>query len=162
MHSRSRAGRTGHRAVTTDHPRSDRREPAWEHFVHGADVGIRGRGRTQAEAFAAAATALTAVVTDPGAVRPAETVDVDCAAGDPELLLVEWLDALIYAMAVRRMLFSRFEVEIADGALHARAAGEPLDRARHQPAVEVKGATLTALRVAREGDGWVAQCVVDV
>jgi tRNA nucleotidyltransferase (CCA-adding enzyme) len=34
---------------------------------------------------------------------------------------------------------------------------------RHQPAVEVKGATYTALKVARDEQGrWVAQCVVDV
>jgi SHS2 domain-containing protein len=31
------------------------------------------------------------------------------------------------------------------------------------PAVEPKGATLTALKVERQDDGaWVAQCVVDV
>jgi len=48
-------------------------------------------------------------------------------------------------------------------ALEARAWGEPIDRERHKPAVEVKGATYTALSVARRDDGtWVAQCVVDV
>ena len=46
--------------------------------------------------------------------------------------------------------------------LHARALGEPLERARHEPAVEVKGATYTALRVAPADGGWVAQAVVDV
>jgi tRNA nucleotidyltransferase (CCA-adding enzyme) len=37
-----------------------------------------------------------------------------------------------------------------------------VDAARHHPAVEVKGATYTTLRVAQEGDGWLAQTVVDV
>jgi len=70
---------------------------------------------------------------------------------------------LIYAMATRNMLFGRFDVRIDDGSLTAKAWGEALDRARHQPAVEVKGATYTALSVARRDDGvWVAQCVVDV
>jgi SHS2 domain-containing protein len=41
--------------------------------------------------------------------------------------------------------------------------GEPVDVARHTPAVEVKGATLTELAVRQEADGtWVAQCVLDV
>lgn len=40
--------------------------------------------------------------------------------------------------------------------------GERVDPARHRPAVEVKGATYTELKVAREGELWVAQCVVDV
>jgi SHS2 domain-containing protein len=61
------------------------------------------------------------------------------------------------------MLFARFDVTIDGRALTATAWGEPLDRARHQPAVEIKGATYTALRVARRADGeWEAQCVVDV
>jgi SHS2 domain-containing protein len=47
--------------------------------------------------------------------------------------------------------------------LEGKAWGEPVDVGRHQPAVEVKGATYTGLRVARENDGaWVAECVVDV
>ena len=66
-------------------------------------------------------------------------------------------------MATRRMLFGRFVVRIENGRLHGLAWGEPVDVARHEPAVEAKGATLTALQVAQRSDGtWVAQCVVDV
>lgn len=137
-------------------------EPRWEHFEHGADAGVRGFGGTRGEAFAQAALALTAVVTDPAGVRPVEAVGIRCAAPDDELLLVDWLDAVIFEMATRGMLFGRFAVDVGDGTLAATAWGEPVDRARHRPAVEVKGATYTALRVARDGDGWVAQTVVDV
>jgi len=136
---------------------------AWEHFAHGADIGVRGSGATLDEAFAEAAVALTAVITDPARVAPRTAIDVRCAAPDDELLLADWLNALVYAMATRDMLFSRFDVRIADGALVAKAWGEPVDRARHEPAVEVKGATYTALSVARRDDGrWIVQCVVDV
>ena len=135
----------------------------WEHFPHEADIGVRGRGATLAEAFAQAATAMTAAITDPAGVAAREAVDVACEAPDEELLLVDWLNALVYEMATRRLLFSRFEVRIDGRRLAARAYGEPVDVARHQPAVEPKGATYTALRVAREPDGgWLAQCVVDV
>ena len=139
------------------------RRDRWEHFPHGADIGVRGYGATQAEAFEQAATALCAIVTDPRKVADSEAVDVSCAAPDAELLLVDWLNALIFEMATRKMCFADFEVELADGRLHGRAWGEPLDFVRHEPAVEPKGATYTALRVAREPTGrWVAQCVVDV
>ncbi len=115
-----------------------------------------------ADAFAAAAQAMTAVVTD-SEVRPVQPVALACSAPDPELLLVEWLNALVYEMAARRMLFGRFDVRIDGTRLEATAWGEPVDRERHQPAAEVKGATYTALRVAREADGrWCAACVVDV
>ncbi len=135
----------------------------WEHFAHGADIGVRGTGATKADAFAQAAIALTAVVTDPPNVRTENGVPIACEAPDDELLLVDWLNALIYEMATRRMLFGRFDVAIDGGRLAATAWGEPVDRERHEPAVEVKGATLTAVRVARLDDGrWLAQCVVDV
>lgn len=137
--------------------------PGWEHFSHGADIGIRGRGATLAEAMAHAATALTAVVTDPASVEARERVEIRCAAPSADLLLVDWLNALVYEMATRGMLFSRFEVECDGTRLSAAAFGERVDAVRHEPAVEVKGATLTALEVRREpGDGWIAQCVVDV
>ena len=135
----------------------------WEHFHHGADIGVRGLGPTLAAAFEQAGLALTAVVTEPARVAPKEPVELACQSADPELLLVDFLNALVYEMATRRLLFGRFEVRLDAGRLAARAWGEPVDVARHEPAVEVKGATLTALTVARQPDGgWLAQCVVDV
>jgi SHS2 domain-containing protein len=134
----------------------------WEHFAHEADMGIRGLGDTREEAFVQAALALTAVVTDPANVHPHEPVTIDCNAPDDEMLLVDWLNALIYEMATRKLLFSRFEIAIKDRHLQARAWGEPVVDERHQPAVEVKGATYTALAVANDDGLWTAQCVVDV
>jgi len=139
----------------------------WAHFQHVADVGLRGYGATLAEALEQAALALTAVITEPESVRPDQALQFACAAPDPELLLVDWLNELIFAMATRRMLFSRFEVQVdaaeGDFRLTARAWGEPVDVRRHQPAAEVKGATLSELAVGRDADGnWRAQCIVDV
>jgi len=134
----------------------------WEHFEHGADIGVRGFGATRAEAFEQGALAMTAVVTDPGSVAARDSVTIECEAPDDELLFAEWLNALVLEMATRRMLFAKFAVRIDDGRLRAVAHGEPVDPARHQPAVEVKGATYTMLRVAQEAGEWVAQTVVDV
>jgi tRNA nucleotidyltransferase (CCA-adding enzyme) len=135
----------------------------WEHFEHGADVGVRGFGTTKAGAFEQAALALTAVIAEPGSVVPRDSVDITCEAADDELLLVAWLNALLYEMAVRRMLFSRFRVVIHGRHLHATVSGESISMDRHRPAVEVKGATFTALRVAQVENGrWMAQTVMDV
>ena len=135
----------------------------WEHFAHGADIGVRGIGATRGEAFEQAALALTAVIVDPAAVAPNVAVEIRCEAPDDEMLLADWLNALIYEMATRNMLFGRFGVSLDDHALVAKAWGESLDRSRHRPAVEVKGATYTALSVARAATAsWSAQCVVDV
>lgn len=135
----------------------------WEHFDHGADIGVRGIGPTKEAAFEQAALALTAVVTDLKSVRPIVPVTIACDAPADDLLLVDWLNALVYEMATRRMLFGAFVVTIEDSHLHATAWGEAVDRVRHEPAVEIKGATHTALRVEPfENDHWLAQCVVDV
>lgn len=125
-------------------------------------MGVRGFGASTAEAFEQAALAMTAIVTDPRTVAASEAIEIRCDASDAELLLAEWLNSLIYEMAVRRMLFSRFEVELDGNRLRGTAWGEAVDVARHHPAVEIKGATYTTLRVACEGGTWVAQTVVDV
>lgn len=125
-------------------------------------MGVRGVGASCAEAFEQAALALTAIVTNPLNVRATHRIEVSCAAPDAELLLVDWLNAIIYEMAMRHMLFGRYEVQLANGELVATAWGERVDAVRHQPAVEPKGATYTALSVRREEGGWLAQCVVDV
>ena len=133
----------------------------WEHFPHAADVGIRGFGQSAAEAFEQAALALAAVITHADVV-PKEKIDVRCEAPDLELLFVEWLNAIIYEMAVRNMLFSKFSVRIDGSHLDGTLWGEPVDVARHQPACEPKGATYTALKVANENGVWSAACIVDV
>ena len=135
----------------------------WQHFDHDADVGVRATGVTQAEAFEQAALALTSIVTQIESVEPRQQIDISAENSDPELLFVDWLDALIFEMATRKMLFSRYKVDIQADRLSARAWGEPVDVERHQPAVEIKGATLTELKVEKQDDGqWLAQCVVDV
>ena len=134
----------------------------WEHFPHDADVGLRGWGPTPAEAFEQAAYALTAVVTL-AEVKPEVAVQLTCEAPDLELLFVEWLNAIIYEMAVRNMLFGRFLVRIENTRLEGTLWGEPVDVKRHAPACEPKGATYTALKVAKGTDGrWSAACIVDV
>jgi len=135
----------------------------WEHFDHGADIGVRGFGSTPVEAFEQAAMALTAVVSDPGGVWLREVRRLQCKAPDLESLFYEWLNAVIYEMSIGHMLFGRFDVTINDGRLTAALTGETVVPERHEPAVEIKGATYTELRVAREPGGrWYAQCVVDV
>jgi len=135
----------------------------WEHFDHQADIGIRGFGGTQAEAFEQAALALTAVITPPEGIEERDRLVVRCEAPDRELLLADWLNAVLREMSALRMVFSRFEVSIEGTRLTARLGGEKVDQGRHQPAVEVKGASYHHLQVVEYGDGqWMAQCVVDV
>lgn len=135
----------------------------WEHFSHGSDIGVRGVGDTPQDAFEQAALALSAVVASLPTIEPRQDVDVRCDASDLELLFMSWLNAVIYEMAVRRMLFSKFHVSISGLSLTGTLSGETIDPERHEVVVEAKGATVTGLKVARDHGGlWVAECVIDV
>ncbi len=139
------------------------KQSRWEHFEHEADIGLRATAPTREALFERLAEALTAVITEPGSVRPVKALRIACEAPDDALLLVDWLNALVFEMATRRMLFGEWHVELDGHRLAARVVGEKVDRNRHRPVVEVKGATYTALSVYQDRDGsWHGQCVVDV
>lgn len=138
-------------------------QPRWEHFEHGADIGIRGFGATLEQAFEQAALAMTSVITELDNVEPSMAVAIACEASDDEVLFLSWINELVYQMAVQHVVFRGYRVSLQNHRLLATAYGEKVDQAKHQPAVEVKGATFTELRVYRQTSGsWVAQCVVDV
>ena len=103
----------------------------WEHFPHGADLGIRGLGVTKADAFAGAALALTAVVVDPASVTPGSSVTFACEADNDELLLVDWLSDLVYQMSAAGHVFG-------GSPLYNRPKGRTGKDFRRCPAVSTK------------------------
>jgi len=139
------------------------RNGSWEHSEHDADIGLRAVAASREVLFECMGEALTAIVTDPAKVRLTDTVAIHCEAPDDALLLVDWLNALVYEMAARRLIFGDWDVTLDGHVLDARVRGERIDRERHQPVVEVKGATYTALSVERDSEGlWHGHCIVDV
>jgi len=135
----------------------------WEHFPHPADMGIRGIGPSMEAAFEQAAMAMTAVTVDPSVIAPRESVNIHCEEQDAELLFVAWLNALVFEMDTRRMVFCRFVVHIEADHLTAKAWGEGIDLHKHEMLVEVKAATYSELEVRHRDDGlWIVQCIVDV
>ena len=135
----------------------------WQHFHHQADIGIRGIGATLEEAFEEGALALMAVICSPETVQPTDCIEIECETPEKDLLFADWINALIYEMDVRKMLFNRFEVTIDNHKLTGTAWGEKADPDRHELAVEVKAATFMELKAYKDNDNqWVVQCVVDV
>jgi SHS2 domain-containing protein len=138
-------------------------EGSWNHVEHEADIGVCGRGPDVASAFAQAGLALTAIITEVDKVEAKNSLTVHCQAPNLELLFTEWLNELIYLMSTEKMLFSQFQVNISGNTLQATIHGENVDLQRHEPAVEIKGATFTGLKVEQREDGsWQACTVVDV
>ena len=134
----------------------------WEHFHHQADIGIRGFGESIEKAFEQAAVSMVAVVCNPETIEAKEQILINCEGTDRELLLADFLNAIIYEMATRNMLFSKFQVNIEANKLAGKAWGEKADPKKHDLAVEVKAATYSQLAVENKDGQWIAQCVVDV
>jgi SHS2 domain-containing protein len=134
----------------------------YETFEHEADIGVRGYGRSMEQAFESAALALYSVMVNIKRVEQKEERNITASAPDSELLLVEWLNALLSLSDIERMVFSRFEVKIDGSTLSGAAWGESLDKERHELGVEVKGATYHMLKVTEDDGKYSAQCVVDV
>jgi SHS2 domain-containing protein len=135
----------------------------YELFEHTADLGLRVRAADLDTLFAeAAACLLSAIVEDPGTVRPATEVTIELAGTDREFLLFDWLRELLVRFDADHLLFGRFEVRVRDDGLSATAWGEPFDPARHVLSHEVKAITYHELKVEKTDDGWLAEVIVDI
>jgi len=137
-------------------------------FVEGAtsDLSFEARGATLEALFAAAAEALlAATVADPGAVEARERVPLALAEPDLELLLLRFLNELVFLRDARGLLLRAGPLRVEPGAearLAGELVGERIDRARHQLEADVKAVTAHGLRVERAGAGWRAAVTLDV
>jgi SHS2 domain-containing protein len=137
-------------------------------FVEGAtsDLAFVAQGPTIEATFVAAGRAfLAATVEQPEAVERREHRSIELEEPDLELLLVRFLNELVYLLDAEELLLHPEHVEIVwNGSvrLGADLSGERIDRRRHALASDVKAATAHGLRVAKTTDGWMATATLDV
>ncbi len=135
----------------------------WELVDHTADVALLIEAPTREALFEEAARALVSlIVEDPASVEERETLHFELTADDPADLLFDWLQALLVACELRRVLLTRFQVTLEGRGLRASATGERVDPSRHRLAYEVKAITYHGLAVRATRDGWQAEVVVDI
>ena len=139
---------------------------AWRPFEHTADVGLEVEAGTLGELFAEAGAGLCDTVTDRSRVEPRMRRETSLAAPAPDLLLVEWLEELLFRLDAHRELWSEHAVTVSEGpsgwSLAATSRGEAFDPARHPVKVQVKAVTYHALEVARTANGWRAIVLLDI
>lgn len=132
-----------------------------EYFDHEADVGVIGRGDSLDSAFESVAASTFALMADPASVHAEEGFEVEFDEDDVELALVTWLNGLLGEARRRGLALCRFHLRHDGAHWHGSARGQRWHEGIER-GVEVKGATLTALRVSRGPGGVEARCVVDV
>lgn len=138
----------------------------FEIFPHKADVGIRGIGRTLDEAFCEAAKAMFSVMADLEQFKPIGEIRLKLSAETLDELFVSWLNELLSEASLAKSIFCDFDVKINKAKsgfeLVGIARGEAIDKKKHKLKTEVKGATYSGLKVGKENNQFVAQCIVDV
>ena len=123
----------------------------YELIEHTADTGLIAHGRTLAEAFANAAYGMFSIITDLRTVREVESRVLEVSEQDPEMLLFEWLNRLIYFFDVEMLILKRFDIGEFDGyRLKATCYGEKYDASRHHLKTGIKSATYHLLSVDKE------------
>ncbi|HVP29839.1 MAG TPA: archease [Myxococcota bacterium] len=137
-------------------------------FVEGAtsDLAFVARGPSLEALFAAAGDALlAATVEDPSLLATRDERAVDLEEPDVELLLLRFLNELVWLRDAKGLLLrvSGIHVEAGPPArLSATLVGEPLSPHRHALATDVKGATAHGLRIEEGPEGFVAHVTLDV
>ena len=135
----------------------------WETFEHDADVGLIVYGHDGPELFANAGVALFDLVCELEHVEERARYPLAGEADDVEILLVEWLNELVYLFEGEGVVCRRFVFPLwSETRFRAHAFGEPADPKRHEPRDLVKAATYHGLSVAQLTDGYEARVILDV
>lgn len=135
----------------------------YETFDHTADIGLRISAPSLSELFAEAGRGFSSlIVANLAAVRPVEERTIRVAGAEPDYLLFDWLNELVYLLDHEHLLFSQFHLAHDETGLTAICRGEHLDRARHQLEHEVKAITYHDLTVEQVQIGWLAEVILDI
>jgi SHS2 domain-containing protein len=144
---------------------------SFETFENKADIGVRGKGSTVSVAFEECAKAMMSVMVDVNLIEPKKSHVINIKAADMGALLIAFLNELLFIKDKKKMIYSKFRVNIAENKndfgeeefeLKATLFGEKIDSKKHQFKVDVKAPTYSELKVEANKGIWTAQCVVDV
>ena len=132
-----------------------------------ADIAFEATGRDLPELFMAAADATMNVMIDNlDAIEPRETRHIELSNDQIDMLLFDFLQEFVYFKDAERLLLRVRGVQIKERdqiyLLKAKAAGEPLDVARHHQRADVKAVTLHDFSVEKENGGWKARVLLDI
>ena len=138
-------------------------EKPFEIIDHTADIGIVAYGADIKQVFANAALGLFSLMADPDDFREGIKRDLELSAEDVVVLLVEWLNELIYIFDVEHIFFKRFEIDkLTSNQIRAKCFGEKIKPGQHKLKREVKAATYHMLQINKEDGGYKVQIIFDI
>lgn len=135
----------------------------YEQIPHTADLAAKIYGDSLQELFENAAFAMFDMMGDLEGLKPEEKVDIKVEAPDTEDLLVSWLNEVLYASYIKKMLFTEFQVgPIENNKLSAVARGQRIEEGPGRIRSEIKAATYHDLNIEKTDKGFEVTVVFDV
>jgi SHS2 domain-containing protein len=135
----------------------------FEIIEHTADIGIVAYGADIKQVFANAALGLFNLMADLDNLKEGAKREIELSAEDVEILLVEWLNELIYISEVEHVIFKRFEiVELSNTRLKATCFGEKIKAGQHRLKREIKAATYHMLKLNKENGRYQVRIIFDI
>ncbi len=135
----------------------------FEIIEHTADIGIVAYGADIKQVFANAALGLFNLMADLGNLKEGVKREIELSAEDIEVLLVQWLNELIYISEVEHVLFKRFEInELSNTRLKAACFGEKIKAGQHRLKREIKAATYHMLKLNKENGSYQVRIIFDI
>jgi len=135
----------------------------FEIIDHTADVAIAAWGADLRAAFANAALGMFSIMTDIRKVDETAVRDVEVTADEIKVLLVSWLNELLFICEVDKMLFKRFDIsELTETKIVAKCYGGKIDPHQHKIKTEIKAATYHMTQIEGKRDGVRVQVLFDI
>ena len=138
-------------------------EKPFEVIDHTADIGIVAYGADIKQVFANAALGLFNLMADLDDFKEGLQRELELSAEDVEVLLIEWLNELIYIFDVEHIIFKKFEIEkLTSTQIKARCFGEKMKPGQHKLKREIKAATYHMLQISKEDGTYKVQVIFDI
>ena len=137
----------------------------FEYFDVTADIGFKAYGNNLNEAFENAGMAIFNIISDTSNIDPVTNISFEISSEDEVSLLYDFLEELLFYHEVNFMLFSKFDVDIAEidegYKLKATICGEEINWDKHERKTEIKAITYHMMQISKN-DVVMVQAIVDL
>jgi len=131
---------------------------------HTADVLFEATGKNLSDLCTACALALQEIQVKLSTVAPNRKKAIKITAPNPDRLLFNFLQELIFLKDAEQLLFSKFKIKITEKSIFTLTAdcfGEKINK-KHELNVDAKAITLHQFEVKKTRAGWKARVIVDI
>ena len=142
---------------------------SYEYFEHQADIGIRGKGTTLAEAFEQAALAMFEIMVEVVKKRPVFQKEehkkflLNKQGNNLEEIFVAWLSELLYLFSSEGLIMDKADMQRLDSnCIQAEVLGRIFSPDFYRIKTEIKAVTYHELEVKNIQRGYEAQVIFDV